>query len=87
VTNLAVMDFDRGRRRFRLASVHPGHTLEEVLDNTGFTLDVPDRVPPTAIPDDETLGLLRGPVASSLREFYPEFAARIFPLSPQRQSA
>src|SRR5262249_37545895 len=30
VTSLCVFDFDRERRRFRLASVHPGHTVDEV---------------------------------------------------------
>jgi acyl CoA:acetate/3-ketoacid CoA transferase beta subunit len=35
-TNRCLFDFDRARRRFRLASVHPGHSVAEVLDNTGF---------------------------------------------------
>ncbi|HBT43509.1 MAG TPA: CoA synthetase, partial [Rhodospirillaceae bacterium] len=47
VTELCVMSFDRAQGRFRLESVHPGHSVEEVRDNTGFDFDVPDSVPIT----------------------------------------
>ena len=30
------------RKRFTLASVHPGHTVEEVIENTGFDFDRPE---------------------------------------------
>ncbi len=36
VTGLCRFDFDRDRGGFTLASIHPGHTLEEVRDRTGF---------------------------------------------------
>lgn len=78
VTNLALFDFDRARGRFALRSIHPGHGLEEVLDNTGFAFDRPDRVPSTPVPDEETLALLRGPIREEIAETYPEFAARAF---------
>ncbi len=45
VTNLAVLDFATPDHRMRLASVHPGVTVEEVVANTGFELVVPDDVP------------------------------------------
>src|SRR5277367_6835584 len=45
VTSRCLFDFDRERRRCRLASVHPGHSVEEVLDHTGFEFDRPDQVP------------------------------------------
>lgn len=80
VTGLAVMPFDSGKRRFRLASVHPGHTADDVRAATGFDFDMPDRVPQTPVPDAATLGLLRGPIAAKLREFYPDFADRVFPV-------
>jgi glutaconate CoA-transferase subunit B len=79
VTGRAVMPFDAARRRFRLASVHPGETIESVRAATGFDLDMPASVPATAVPDASTLGLLRGPIADKLREFYPDFADRVFP--------
>ena len=41
ITNRCLFAFDRDHRRFRLASVHPGHTEAEVVDNTGFKFDRP----------------------------------------------
>ncbi|HUI97849.1 MAG TPA: CoA-transferase, partial [Xanthobacteraceae bacterium] len=45
VTPLCEFAFDRSRARFRLASVHPGHSVEEVSDQTGFAFDLPEHVP------------------------------------------
>lgn len=78
VTNRCFFTFDRARGRFTLESVHPGHTLDEVVENTGFDFDRPENVPTTPLPSAETLALMRGPVAAELAEVYPEFAARIF---------
>ena len=74
VTGLAHFSFDRGRGRFRLESVHPGHTLEEVLDNTGFEFDRPDEVPSTAAPEAATLELIRDKIRREIAETYPRFA-------------
>jgi glutaconate CoA-transferase, subunit B len=79
VTGLALFSFDKERRRFRLESVHPGHTLEEVLDNTGFEFDRPDVVPQTRPPEPERLALIRGKVRSEIAETYPRFAAALAP--------
>jgi len=78
VTNRCLFGFDRTRRRFRLDSVHPGHTADEVTAHTGFEFERPATVPQTAPPADETLRLLRGPVAHELAEVYPQFAAAVF---------
>lgn len=78
VTNLCRFDFLREAGRFRLASVHPGHTVEEVRDLTGFGFDCPEVVPETPVPDAETLTLLRGPVAERVGEIYPVFAREVF---------
>jgi glutaconate CoA-transferase subunit B len=75
VTGLGLFGFDRDRRRFRLESVHPGHTLEEILDNTGFDFDSPERVPVTAPPTLQALQLLRGRIRGEVAEAYPRFAA------------
>jgi acyl CoA:acetate/3-ketoacid CoA transferase beta subunit len=52
VTNKAVLDFETPDHRARLRSVHPGVTIDEVLEATGFELAVADDVsesrPPTA---------------------------------------
>ena len=41
VTNRCLFSFADGR--FTLASVHPGHTVEEVIEHTGFDFDTPAR--------------------------------------------
>ncbi|MEO0360306.1 MAG: CoA-transferase [Pseudomonadota bacterium] len=78
VTNLCVMRFDRARARFRLASVHPGVTVEEVRDQTGFDFDMPDRVPTTEEPSAEDLALIRGEIAAKIADPYPKFARAVF---------
>jgi glutaconate CoA-transferase subunit B len=75
LTSLALFSFDRDRGRFRLESVHPGHTLEEVLDNTGFEFERPAVVPATPPPESGRLALIRGKVRSEIAETYPRFAA------------
>jgi glutaconate CoA-transferase subunit B len=78
VTNRCLFTFDRSRRRFRLTSVHPGHTQAQVADNTGFAFDSPEGMPQTASPSAETLHVLRTVVAPQLIEVYPRFAAEVF---------
>jgi glutaconate CoA-transferase subunit B len=78
ITNRCLFDFDRARARFRLASVHPGHSVDEVVDNTGFEFDRQADVPTTPAPSAETLRLIRSVVAPMLAEVYPEFARRVF---------
>jgi glutaconate CoA-transferase subunit B len=78
VTNRCLFGFDRSRRRFRLISVHPGHSLAEVIENTGFDFDRPAAVPSTAAPSPDTLLLLRTIIAPQLAEVYPQFVATVF---------
>ncbi|HLH91121.1 MAG TPA: CoA-transferase [Xanthobacteraceae bacterium] len=78
VTNRCVFGFDKARRRFRLDSVHPGHTVEEVVEHTGFEFDRPATVPETEPPSDATLRIMREVVAPELAEVYPQFAAAVF---------
>jgi glutaconate CoA-transferase subunit B len=83
ITNRCLFAFDRERRRFRLASVHPGHTLAEVEEHTGFAFDRPAEVPITPAPSPETLRLLRTVVAPQLVEVYPKFAADVFGIAAE----
>jgi glutaconate CoA-transferase subunit B len=78
VTNRCLFTFQSARKRFRLESLHPGHSLEEVIENTGFEFDRPGDVPETPAPCGETLQLLREIVAPELAEVYPQFAAKVF---------
>ncbi len=78
VTNLCLFAFDRVRGRFTLASVHPGHSVEEVRDQTGFDFDCPETVAITAAPDAASLATMRGPVAAQIARAYPAFAREVF---------
>jgi len=77
VTGLGVFGFDRARARFCLESVHPGHSLEEILDNTGFQFDHDAQVPVTPAPDTQMLNLLRSSIRGKIAEAYPRFGARL----------
>ncbi|MEV6837002.1 CoA-transferase [Streptomyces sp. NPDC051133] len=59
VSDLGVFDFDTPDRTMRLRSVHPGVTVEQVVEATGFTLTIPDEVPRTREPTAEELRLIR----------------------------
>jgi len=77
LTGLALFGFDRMRRRFQLESVHPGHTVEEIVDNTGFDFDRPEHVPVTPAPEPRMLELLRSRIRDEVGEAYPRFAATL----------
>jgi glutaconate CoA-transferase subunit B len=77
VTGLGLFGFDRSRGRFRLESVHPGHTLEEILDNTGFEFDSDPLVPFTPPPEARILQLLKSSIRTAIGETYPRFAASL----------
>jgi glutaconate CoA-transferase subunit A len=51
------LDFES--QRFRLISIHPGITLEEVRRQTGGEFLVDDPLPSTPIPTEEQLRLIR----------------------------
>lgn len=78
MTNLCLFRWQRDAGRFLLESLHPGHTLEEVRDQTGFDFDAPATVPTTPTPDAQRLALLRGPVAQAIADVYPGFARQVF---------
>jgi len=59
VTNLCVFDFDKATNVMRLKSLHPGVTVQDVLDNTGFQPVVPERVEETSPPSEEDIRIIR----------------------------
>ncbi|MFJ6789201.1 CoA-transferase subunit beta [Streptomyces angustmyceticus] len=59
VSDLGVLDFATPDHRMRLASVHPGVSVEEVQAATGFPLALPDEVPRTREPTATELRLIR----------------------------
>jgi glutaconate CoA-transferase, subunit B len=77
VTGSALFRWQPERRRFRLESVHPGHTAAQVREATGFEYDS-GAVGATPQPTAAELELLRGPVMRAIAADYPEFARRVW---------
>ena len=82
VTGRCVFRFDPAKARFALASVHPGQSLEDVHEHTGFEFDVPTDIAQTRAPSAEELELIRGDVGAEIAETYPEFAQRVLGREP-----
>jgi hypothetical protein len=59
VSDLGVFDFATPDHRMRLASVHPGVTVDQVVAATGFELAIADDVATTRPPTAEELELIR----------------------------
>ncbi len=59
VTPLCILDFTEDTKRLRLRSLHPGVTVDDVVDNTGCELVIPDDVPSTPLPSAEELHIIR----------------------------
>jgi acyl CoA:acetate/3-ketoacid CoA transferase beta subunit len=59
VSNLGVFDFATPDHLMRLRSVHPGVSVEEIVDATGFGLEIGDEVPTTRSPTDAELAIIR----------------------------
>ncbi|HEV7477216.1 MAG TPA: CoA-transferase [Burkholderiales bacterium] len=80
LTGKALFSWQKDRRRFRLESVHPGHTADEVRNDTGFDFDF-QQISTTKEPSGQELALLRGPVAKAIAADYPDFAKRVWGLN------
>ena len=79
ITDRCLFHVNKQKKCFELESVHPGHTVDEILEQTGFEFLLPDNeVPETETPDDATLKVIRGEVAREISEIYPSFASRVF---------
>ena len=59
ITNMAVMDFETPDHRMRLRSVHPGVSVQDVMEATGFELAIDGDVPQSRQPTVEELRLIR----------------------------
>jgi len=61
----------------RLESLHPGVTVAEVRQLTGFEFRAPAPTPETPVLTADERRLLYGPVKEKLVRAYPQFAARL----------
>lgn len=68
VTNLAVLDFQTPSHEMRVRSVHPGVTIDEIVEATGFKLSIPDDVPTTREPTTAELSIISRLDPSGKRE-------------------
>jgi len=59
ITTLAVLRFPDGGGEAYLSSLHPGHAVDEVLENTGWDLQVADDVSETTPPSEAELAAIR----------------------------
>ncbi len=59
ITGLAVISKEEKDRPFKIDSLHPGVSVEQVIENTGFELEVPKDIPETEKPTEEQVRLLR----------------------------
>lgn len=59
VTHLGVMGFDETTRKLRVERLHPGVSLDEIRDNTGFELPAPAELETTEPPTRTELEILR----------------------------
>ncbi len=59
ISNLGVFDFETADHAMQLRSVHPGVSVSDVVESTGFDLVIPEDVPLTREPDAEELRLIR----------------------------
>ena len=59
VTDLGLFGFDGDTRRMTVLALHPGVTMAEVQENTGFKLETKGEIPVTAPPTERELDVLR----------------------------
>ena len=58
ISDICVMDWQGPNHQLRLVSVHPGVSVDEVIEKTGFEIYIDGDVPTTAAPTQEQLDLI-----------------------------
>lgn len=59
VTNLGLMGFDDETKRMKLIALNPGITIDDIIENTGFELIIPEKVEINQEPTEKELRILR----------------------------
>jgi acyl CoA:acetate/3-ketoacid CoA transferase beta subunit len=59
ITQLATYGFDPKSCRMTLATLHPGATVEDVRENSGFEIAIPPQIPASPVPNEQEIKLLR----------------------------
>ena len=76
VTPKAILSWDREAGEWVLTAVHPGSSMEDVKENTGFPLRTEDSLIFTPAPTERELMVLRTAVREKLGRIYPDFAEK-----------
>ncbi len=79
LTGKALFLWLKDRRKFQLASVHPGNTPADIRAQTGFDYEVAPDCAETGTPSAQELDILRTIVKSEIAANYPDFARRVWP--------
>ncbi|AMO55479.1 ketoacid CoA transferase [Endozoicomonas montiporae] len=59
VTDLCIMDWQGPDHQLRLVSLHPGVSVKDVQENTGFDVFIPEQIAETAAPTEEQLNIIQ----------------------------
>lgn len=59
ITQLGIYGFDNKTKKLELISLHPGISLEEVKENSGFEIIIPDEIHISSEPAEQHLMILR----------------------------
>jgi len=59
ITQLGVYGFDEETKQMTLLSIHPGVTIEDIKNNSGFNITIPENVQTTTPPTKKELSILK----------------------------
>lgn len=76
VTPKAILAWDRKEKEWALEAVHPGFSVKEVQESTGFPLKVSPSFKMASPPAEMELKTLRSVVRDTLKRIYPDFAEK-----------
>ncbi len=76
VTPKAVLAWDGKGKQWVLESVHPGSSIQDIRENTGFELNPSPSIQTTPPPTEQELATLRQIVREKVRPIYPDFAEK-----------
>ena len=59
ISQLGVYGFDNESKRMQLLSVHPGVTIDQIKENSGFKMKIPKKISITKTPSKKELLILK----------------------------
>jgi len=59
ITQLGVYGFDEKSKRMKLVSLHPGVTIEQIKENSGFEIIIPEKISVTNPPSKKEITILK----------------------------